>query len=269
MEKRWLLPLLNHCHKLFSGVFLPSHDHLHHYRVWNHAKDLMLMLAESGYRFSPELPQQLILAVFFHDVGLIINHDEKHGMESRRLCEEFFKNGDHPIPDGFPEILDAIENHDDKSLQTGSGIEDPTRLVFRLLSTSDDLDAFGYTGVYRYAEIYLCRNVKPEDLPRRILENLNNRFTNLKSIFETIPHFLERQEIRYWITYEFYLGLSEAFAASAEKQDWKRELISVFQDGIHRKENLLSQDRLLPELDQEQKIRQFFMLIDEENLIQG
>jgi hypothetical protein len=265
-EEIWLLPLLNHCNNLFSEVFLPSHDHLHHYRVWSHAKELMLMLAESGCRISSKLPLQLILATFFHDTGLINTRDEKHGLESRRLCEEFFRRGDHPLPEGFPEILEAIEHHDDKSFR-GSITSEPDRQVLRFLSTSDDLDAFGYTGIYRYAEIYLCRKINPIEFPGRILENLNNRFNNLKSIFEPLTHFIDRQEIRYWITCEFYLGLSEANAAAAERPDWKRELIRVFQDGINRKENLLKRERLLPELEHEREIQQYFMLIDEENSI--
>lgn len=266
-EERWLLPLLNHCHNLFSEVFLPSHDHLHHYRVWSYAKDLMLKQAEAGWKISPELPQQLILASFFHDVGLIKTRDEKHGMESRRLCEEFFRNGGHALPAGFPEILHAIEHHDDKSSGIGSIMADPEKQVLRFLSTGDDLDAFGYTGIYRYAEIYLCRNFDPKELPARITKNLSHRFNNLKSIFESLPQFIDRQEIRFWITYEFYLGLSEAIAAAAERPDWRRELISVFQDGIDRKENLLKPERLLPGLEHEREIRQYFMLVDEENSI--
>jgi hypothetical protein len=266
-EEIWLLPLINHCNKLFSEVFLPSHDHLHHYRVWSNAKDLMIMLQESGCRISPELPLQLILAAFFHDTGLIRNHDEKHGLESRRLCEAFFRSGDHPLPEGFPEILDAIEHHDDKSFRGRSIHSEPERQVLRLLSTSDDLDAFGYTGIYRYAEIYLCRDINLMELPGMILENLNNRFNNLKSILEPLPHFIYRQEIRYWITREFYHALAEANAAGAERADWKRELIRIFQDGIRRKENLLKRERILPEMEHNKEIQQFFMLIDEENSI--
>jgi hypothetical protein len=266
-EQAWLLPLLNHCHGLFSDVFLPSHDHLHHYRVWSHAKDLMLMLAEAGCSISPQLPQKLILASFFHDTGLIRTREEKHGLESRRFCEEFFTTRDHPVPDGFPEILDAIEHHDDKSFRGRSITHEHGKQLLPLLSTSDDLDAFGYTGIYRYAEIYLFRKISPTDLPGRILENLNHRFNNLKCILEPLPHFIDRQQIRYWITHEFYLGLQAAMAAGTEKRDWKTELIVVFQDGIRRKENLLIQERCLPELEHEREIRQFFMLIDEENSI--
>lgn len=266
-EEIWLLPLFNHCHELFSAVFLPSHDHLHHYRVWSHAKDLMLLMAASGCRIPPMLPQQLILAAFFHDAGLTSTQDEKHGLESRRLCEEFFSGGHHPLPEGFPEVLDAIEHHDDKSFRGRSITGHPDRQLLLLLSASDDLDAFGYTGIYRYAEIYLCRGISPAELPGRILENLCNRFNNLKCTFEPLNHFIERQEIRYWTTCEFYLGLAEAYAALTEKPDWKRELIMVFQDGINRKENLMKRERLLPALEHAKEIQQFFMLIDEENAI--
>ena len=266
-EEIWLLPLLNHCNNLFSGVFLPSHDHLHHYRVWCNARELMLMMENAGCSVSPELPGKLILAAFFHDTGLINTHNEKHGMESRKLCQEFFRKANHPVPVGYHEILDAIEHHDDKSYHENSITGEPGPQVLKLLSASDDLDAFGYTGIYRYAEIYLLRKVRPEDLPDRILENLNNRFQNLKNIFAPLNQFIDRQEIRYWITCEFYMGLSESFAAASERPDWKGELIRVFQDGLLRQDNLLMRERLLPNLEHEREIRQFFMLLDEENSI--
>ena len=266
-EQTWMLPLLNHCHKLFSEAFLPSHDHMHHYRVWSHAKDLMMMLAEAGCNIPLQLPQQLIVAAFFHDTGLIRTHDEQHGQESRQICTEFFTLGEHPVPDGFPEILDAIEHHDDKSFRGRTITDEPDRLLLSLLGTSDDLDAFGYTGIYRYAEIYLFRKFHPVDLPGRILGNLTQRFNNLECLFDPLPHFVDRQKIRYWITYEFYAGLMAAMAAGNERPDWRCELIDLFQDGIRRRENLLIKERCLPGLEHEREIRQFFMLIDEENSI--
>lgn len=76
---------------------------------------------------------------------------------------------------------------------------------------------------------------------------------------------MDRQEIRYWITCEFYMGLSASNAAASERPDWKRELIRVFQYGILRQENLLRPERILPDLEHEREIQQFFILIDEEN----
>ena len=266
-EETWLLPLLNHCHNLFAEVFLPSHDHLHHFRVWNQAKDIMFMLEETGFRIPDGLPQQLILAAFFHDTGLVHSHDEKHGMESRKLCEAFFRNEEQEVPEGFTEILDAIEHHDDKSFRDKKLANKSGKLVFSILSASDDLDAFGYTGIYRYAEIYLHRGIHPEELAGRVLENLHNRFENLRSNFDSQAQFIDRQKVRYGITREFYLGLAAAFAADPERSNWKVELIRVFQDGIRRKENLLKPDRLLPALVYGREIGQYFLLIDEENAL--
>ena len=266
-EETWLLPLLNLCHNLFSEVFLPSHDHLHHFRVWNHAKEILFLLEESGYSIPEVLPQQLIIAAFFHDTGLVCNKHEKHGKESRRMCEEFFRHGEHSVPEGFLEILEAIEHHDDKTFRGQKQADNPGKPVFRLLSASDDLDAFGYTGIYRYAEIYLQRGMFPEELAGRVLDNLHNRFENLNRSFGTQVHFIDRQKVRYGITREFYLGLSAALAAAPERPDWKGELIRVFQDGIQRKENLLKPERQLPTLLHSLEIEQFFMLIDEENAL--
>jgi hypothetical protein len=218
----------------------------------------MLMMENAGCSVSPELPGKLILATFFHDTGLINTHDERHGMESRNLCQEFFRKARNPVPLGFHEILDAIEHHDDKSYYENSIKGEPGLQVLKLLSASDDLDAFGYTGIYRYAEIYLLRKVRPEDLPDRILKNLNNRYQNLKNIFAPLNQFIDRQEIRYWITSEFYMGLSESYASASERPDWKIELIRVFQDGLLRQDNLLRRERLLPDLEHEREIGQFF-----------
>ena len=36
--------------------------------------------------------------------------------------------------------------------------------LLTILSVSDDLDAFGYIGIYRYTEIYLTRGIDPEKI---------------------------------------------------------------------------------------------------------
>ena len=40
-----------------------------------------------------------------------------------------------------------------------------------MLSVADDLDAFGFTGIYRYSEIYLMRGINPNQLGHLIIEN--------------------------------------------------------------------------------------------------
>ena len=34
--------------------------------------------------------------------------------------------------------------------------------LLTVLSVADDLDAFGFTGIYRYSEIYLTRGINPD-----------------------------------------------------------------------------------------------------------
>lgn len=45
---------------------------------------------------------------------------------------------------------------------------------------ADDLEAMGTIGVYRYAEIYLMRQMELSELGSRILENAEVRYENLK-----------------------------------------------------------------------------------------
>ena len=36
--------------------------------------------------------------------------------------------------------------------------------LLTILSVADDLDAFGFIGIYRYSEIYLTRGIDPEKI---------------------------------------------------------------------------------------------------------
>ena len=298
-EDRWLKQLYMHCRKLFAGVFLPSHDHLHHARVWSHARSLLLTLDTAGMTIPEELPGQLLIASFFHDTGLIRTPGEKHGKESRLLCEDFFNSpgsgdkrpgrshhggdhhgsghqdhhggdhhggehhgGEHHWVKSFDDILYAIEHHDDKSLKTPvNSVPD----LLRLLSTSDDLDAFGLTGIYRYAEIFLLRGMEPEQLPRKICTNVRDRFENIRNSFGHLDAFIKLHESRFRQVYEFYLRLGQAYASRDEKPSWEPVLIEIFRDSIQRKENLLGTGRILPGTETDNRILEWFNALDREN----
>ncbi len=284
-EKRWLSTLSLHCNNLFEGVFLPSHDHLHHIRVWSHARRLIQLLDRSGIELPDHLPEELIISVFFHDVGLIRTPGEQHGLESRRLCEEFFE--DHvsdqtgqeskkvsrvsipavPAGDSLNRILHAIEHHDDKSLKSGSAGIRPGVLpqLLGLLSASDDLDAFGKMGIYRYAEIYLLRGISPEELPGLVCDNVQNRYNNLKNIFGELKDFINEQEGRFRQVYNFYLNLAQGYAGQDERPVWEPQLIRIIYNALLREENLLETDRSLPETDFETEIGDWFRALDKEN----
>lgn len=267
-EEKWYAPLYRHCRELFSGVFLPSHDHLHHSRVWSHARDLLLLLDESGAEIPVHLPEQLIIAVFFHDVGLSRTSGEEHGRESRLLCEDFFRAAadglKKPGKESYAEILHAIEHHDDKTLKKGDSPDPSGTGLLRLLSAGDDLDAFGATGVYRYAEIYLLRGIEPEELPSRVSSNVKNRFENLKNTYRNLDAFIRKQEIRFRRVYDFYLSLAQAYAAGNEKPSWEPVLIEIIRESLARKKNLLDPGRILPATGFSAEIGDWFRMLDRE-----
>jgi hypothetical protein len=269
-EDRWLVLLSEHCRDLFAGIFLPSHDHSHHKRVWSYAKTLMQLLDTSGIKLAPSLPEQLLIAVYFHDAGLIKTLGEKHGRESRKLCEEFFEiQGGGPglyNVDGMEEILHAIEQHDVKSPDNHKPDIVPGNPpdLLSLLTACDDLDAFGLMGIYRYAEIYLLRGMEPRQLPASVSRNVKDRFMKIKHRFGILEEFIRHQESRYLQVYEFYLRLGQAYAGLGEKPSWEAELIDIIQQSIHNEINLVSGESLLPPNEFRSEIAGWFSLLDRE-----
>ncbi len=298
MEARWYGTLYRHCEGLFSGVFLPSHDQSHHARVWSYARSLLLHLEKTRIRISPALAEELIIASFFHDTGLVRTSSERHGRESRRFCEEFFSRTGEGFPlhprKSVPAILDAVEHHDDKSFRKISSLRKPGRTwadnpgtgpldpavertldpaverpgdppgLLSLLSCADDLDAFGNIGIYRYAEIYLMRGVEPEHLPRKVCENVKNRFDNIRSTFAFMGDFLKLQESRFRKTYEFYLRLDRAFTNHDGRPSWETGLIALISEGIRDRRNLLQAGREGSGSGFDEKVGNWFRALDAE-----
>ena len=62
-------------------------------------------------------------------------------------------------------------------------IQQPENDLLNILSVADDLDAFGYTGIYRYSEIYLTRGISPKEIGNLIRENASRRYHNFEKIF--------------------------------------------------------------------------------------
>jgi hypothetical protein len=271
VEARWYSALYAHCEKLFEGVFLPSHDHLHHDRVWSQARSLLLLLERAGLTIPELLPEQLIITVFFHDTGLTLTSGEEHGRESRLLCEEFFRNSEQSTPqpekESYRSILHAIENHDDKSPKPSAQYNKIVPGLLKLLSTCDDMDAFGMMGIYRYAEIYLLRGIEPEQLPLKVSKNVRNRFENLKANFRELEEFIGVQESRFRQVYDFYLRLSQAFASRNEKPSWEPELIEMFHVSLLHRVNLLKPDRVISMTEFDPEIREWFNSLDAESRI--
>ena len=181
-ETVWLAPLMKACTRQFSETHLPSHDQLHHARVWNYAKNLVLQSAKLGMAISEKDITQLIIAVFFHDQGMSETTSKEHGKISRKLCKVFIQKCNIPPPDFFEKVLDAIENHDKKEYKKTAASPNEFEIQ-KFLNTADDLDAFGIIGAYRYLEIYLLRHVNANLLPEEVMTNMDGRYKHFTDNF--------------------------------------------------------------------------------------
>lgn len=172
-----------------------SHDLSHHRRVWSYAKELLQYSAVQASLFV----DKLLIACYLHDIGMATDPGEKHGRQSRTICEEFLHKT-KLNPADYTDLLQAIENHDNKEYADSPS----ENKLLLLLSVADDLDAFGYTGILRYADIYLQRGVSPGDLGKLVIQNSGKRFRNFESAFPGYPELIERHRKRYMILQEFY-----------------------------------------------------------------
>lgn len=217
-EASWLDALYNHARSLFRNSSLPSHDHTHHLRVWNLCKTLLREIATFNSLLDQKLVEGLLIAAFFHDLGMADSTREDHGKQGRELCLSWFRESGNLVPANLDEILRAIEFHDRKEMQIYPSFdaENPPEIL-GILSTADDLDALGTIGIFRYAEIYLRRGIPLEELGGRILENAKSRFSKLRrtcrlcsGLIETYQH--QYDELRHF--YEHYrLQLKETSQA--------------------------------------------------------
>ncbi len=204
-ESKWLTVLKKYIKEEFSKVFLPSHDHLHHLRVWNISKELLLTISEFNNLINKELIEGALISAMFHDLGMIKTRGKEHGLLSRKLCQTYFNENNTGIPPLFPEILNAIEVHDRKGDYCFPPFEPGSvPSLDTILTVADDLDALGTNGIYRYAEIYLHRDIPVEKLGIEVLENLSGRFANLSYTCQTCPSLLKKYKPLYSEVISFY-----------------------------------------------------------------
>lgn len=184
---------------VYNETSLSSHGIDHHRRVWNYAKEFLKKIPSENSNNILQLSSNLIIACYLHDIGMSVDPGPKHGNLSRKFCSRFLKK--HNLPeDDFHDALDAIENHDNKDYST-HGIKNT---LMTILSVSDDLDAFGLTGVFRYTEIYLTRGIEPEKIGSLIRENAERRFLNFLKSFGSLNEIVEKHTSRFNILDEFF-----------------------------------------------------------------
>jgi len=204
-ESSWLNLLSTYAEKLFSNTFLPSHDHTHHQRVWNICKSLLREISHLNAKLDPSLVEGILIAAWFHDLGMAESTREDHGKLSRQLCEKWFQEEGNPIPYLFTEILNAIELHDNKKEMVYSAIQFNQRPgILSILSIADDLEAFGTIGIYRYAEIYLKRSINLSELGSCILENAAGRYENLLKSCSVCQVLIKEHQEQFKILRDFF-----------------------------------------------------------------
>jgi HD superfamily phosphodiesterase len=196
-EKQFIQILERYFVSIYDEKKLPSHGLNHHRRVWANAKKLLLNLPP-GSIISDRLPYTLILASYMHDLGMATDHGPKHGRQSMELCRTFVRNNELD-EDDFPGLMHAIREHDNKDYTSSAGTG-----ALDILSMADDLDAFGFTGIYRYTEIYLLRGIDPASLGYKIRTNARQRFEHFSKIFCNSGTFFEQQKQKYLILDGFF-----------------------------------------------------------------
>jgi hypothetical protein len=198
-EKKFRNLLEEFFRKIYNNSFLPSHGIGHHQRVWHYAKEILHTIRDNGFETEPDLTDKLIISCFLHDSGMVVDPGINHGPESRKFCERFLYENNITETD-FTDVLDTITNHDNKEYISKYHPSD----LMSILSVADDLDAFGFIGIYRYLEIYLTRNKTLEELGFLITENSENRFRNFINTYSFSSQLIERHSLRFNIINSFF-----------------------------------------------------------------
>ncbi len=183
----------------FGSTYLPSHNLDHHLRVWTYAASLVQQLRNNGFSFTDEFITALQIACHTHDIGLAFDRSENHGKASEIIASEFLKSTDLS-PALKDDILMSVRNHDRKDYV----IDSPPDSMLTILSVADDMDAFGYIGIYRYIEIYLERGIKEADIGQAVTSNLSTRYRHMRKVYGFLPVFIETQTRRYEIARDFF-----------------------------------------------------------------
>lgn len=220
IETKHLSNLNHHLDSIFASVSLPSHNQKHHIRVWLHCRGLLIELHKAGLTITEQLIENAIIACFFHDTGLTKTLNENHGAEGAALCKQYISQIADLNDTQKTSIIRAVELHDDKSVKQYPVTKPDDMLDLALLvSTADDLDALGYIGVFRYTEIYLKRGIGFDQLPRKILANLRNRFTSFMNAYSSLHRYSDRQKQRYLQTMDFFTKLEGEISQGITHQD--------------------------------------------------
>jgi HD superfamily phosphodiesterase len=217
----------------YNEKSLSSHGIDHHRRVWNYSKELLKLIPLDDSIKTSQLASELIIASYLHDIGMSVDPGPKHGKHSRNLCLQFLVRNNLP-ENNYQNALETIECHDNKNY-SGKIIQND---VLKILSVSDDLDAFGYTGIFRYSEIYLTRSPERDKIGYLIMENAEKRFDNFVRTFDSDTEIVQKHTKRYNVLQNFFKKYNEqltSYQFGTEHPSGFCGVIEVFIDMIKNK----------------------------------
>lgn len=242
IETKHLTNLYRHLESIFANVSLPSHDLQHHIRVWLHCRGLLIELHKAGLTITEQLIENALIACFFHDVGLTKTLDEQHGAEGAALCKQYISQIADLSDTQKTSIVKAVELHDDKSVKQHPVTKPDDMLNLGLLvSTADDLDALGHIGVFRYTEIYLKRGIGIDQLPRKVMANVRNRFTSFTNAYSSLHRYSDRQRQRYREIMDFFTKLEGEITQGVSTYDSAYSVVSLLEEKLVKQLNSIEQ----------------------------
>lgn len=213
-EDQWLEKLKLFLQDLFNKTFLPSHDYSHHLRTWKAAKNILLEIAEFNALLSPDFIEAVLLASLFHDTGITETKGFKHGEKGEKIYLKYIEENCDKEPAMHLKIASVIEMHDQKTTNFFIPFHwDKTPDLLTLVSIADDMDALGTIGIYRYAEIYLHRNIPLKSLGMVLLDNVSTRYNNFSKASSLIPSLLKRTKPEYQEIISFYDNFNQQLLA--------------------------------------------------------
>lgn len=219
---------------VYDEKSLPSHGIEHHRRVWSYAKELIICIEKQLELKDLAFIENLLIACYLHDIGMSVDPGIIHGHHSKELCIKFLDNNNL---DNKKSLLSAIENHDNKEYKSTSGEYD----LLTILSVADDLDAFGFIGIYRYIEIYLARSINFREIGYLITDNAKRRFENFVNIFGTNNALVFKQRARYNILNEFFSKYNDqvkSYHFNGQNPTGYCGVLEIFSDAMNKKISL-------------------------------
>jgi HD superfamily phosphodiesterase len=233
-EKQYKQILEEYFVSAYDEKSAPSHGLDHHRRVWKYSSELLKVIPLKKKQY-PKLSSDLIIASYLHDTGMSVDPGIKHGKYSKDLCARFLALNNLNIKDNS-EVLEAIENHDNKEY-----INVIKNDLLTILSVADDLDAFGFIGIYRYAEIYLIRNTDLKNLGYLINTNAGKRFGNFVNTVGKSKKLIEKHKQRYLVLDNFFNKYNEqlpSYQFGTSNPFGYCGVIELFGNMIHNKMDL-------------------------------